>query len=236
MKKARKPGDLKRNESVRKLRDIIERTQVDFAASVGVSEHTIISVENGRNKLTPKLAQRIRMFTGADIASLMKGEGVVLDSLGKLYTKPDFDYWRKRFGISTKDEAQKRFDSCSDALWLLLHAAAKPGIGKLKDRLPAVLMSFIEWADETRRDFKLEKQIDELLLERTYNDSLTMTYDDWRKDKATHGIHSTFYRFKDDKRQPADRKLTLTLKLHPGWSGASGNMKQKSISRTMRIV
>ena len=227
MKNTRTATTCSRNKSVAKLREIIGRTQSEFASSVGVSTHTIISVENGRNRLTPKLAQRIRMFTGVQIPSLLKGNGIVLDSLDRPFTSAAFDYWRKRFGISSDAAAQEHFEGCSDTLWLILKAAAKPGGGRIKDRLPAVHMSFIEWAEQTRHDFRLEKQIDELLAERKCKDSVTMTYGDWRKDKATVDAFASFYGFKDDKRAPNERKLTLTKIVTPGWTGAFGNMKRE---------
>src|SRR5664279_3551381 len=52
---------------VAQLRKTIGKSQAQFAAMIGVSKHTIISVENARNKLSKKLARRIQMATGAEI-------------------------------------------------------------------------------------------------------------------------------------------------------------------------
>ena len=52
---------------VAQIRKIIGKSQSQFAALVGVSKHTIISVENGRNELSKNLTRRIYIATGAQI-------------------------------------------------------------------------------------------------------------------------------------------------------------------------
>src|ERR1035441_8280186 len=76
MKRTKNPGQL-----VAKLRKVIGKSQTQFAAMIGVSKHTIISVENGRIKqLSKDLARRIQIATGAEILD----EQIQLDYISAL--------------------------------------------------------------------------------------------------------------------------------------------------------
>jgi len=168
------------------------------------------------------------MFCGVQIKSIIDGNGILLDSIEKQYDARTFEYWKETFAASTEKAAGENFNLSQDALWILFQAAAKPGLGRIRNRLPAVYMSFIEWAEETRRQFNLEGQIDQVLKQRKCKDSLTMSYKDWRKDLSTYDMFASFYGFKDDPNADSETDLTLTITSHPGWSGAFGNMKRKA--------
>jgi transcriptional regulator with XRE-family HTH domain len=179
---------------VAQIRKIIGKSQSQFAVMVGVSKHAIISVENGRNKLTQKLAKRIRVATGADIT----GENFRFEPVGNipavenphkltpealnflhrrydgtgkyddLYTREDFDQWRANFYPSNDEVARKHFDQIKTWVEYLFRAAAKSSIAGNRDRLPAVRQSLVEWLDGARENFKLEQEVDAILEEETH--------------------------------------------------------------------
>jgi DNA-binding XRE family transcriptional regulator len=146
----------------------IGKSQSQFAATIGVSKHTIISLENGRNQLSPKLAKLIRVATGLCVVS-PKEENY--EHFGQnqhitRYTREDFDRWRAKFKSDDKT-AQERFDDLKNWILLVFKAAARSGVAGNRDRLPAVYMSLVNWLEETRTTFKLEKETDDLLEDAT---------------------------------------------------------------------
>jgi DNA-binding transcriptional regulator YiaG len=171
---ARKPR--RGNLSIRKLRKIIGRTQAEFAALVGVSTDTVISWENGRNRLSSEKAQCIHVATGARSEELVEGHGQVCSVDLSPYCSADFKDWHNTY-LGATDEVRADY-FCKQAsifLWLLFHAAAEPGPGKLKNRLPAVWGSFLQWADRTAENCRLKPQIK----------ALRSKHKDWLKDQST---------------------------------------------------
>jgi len=148
---------------VAQLRKIIGKSQSQFAAMIGVSKHTIISVENGRNSLSKNLAKRIEIATGAD---LLRGK---LESPfhHEIYNRADFDRWREEFNPSNQDSALKKFDEMKIWLKVILLAAARSGRAGNRDRLPALCKSLAEWLDEAREKFKLQDEVDAILEDET---------------------------------------------------------------------
>ena len=130
---------------------------------VGVSPDTLISWENGRNKLPPEKARLIHMATGARPAEMVVGKGKVLNMSGQPYSAADFDLWQRTY-LNAPDEKKAEYfhKQASIAIWLLFMAAAKPGAAKLKNRLPGVWGSFLQWAEEVPKTFKLKPQMDEV--------------------------------------------------------------------------
>lgn len=130
---------------------------------VGVSADTLISWENGRNKLPPEKARLIHMATGARPAEMVAGKGKVLNMSGQPYSAGDFDLWQHTY-LNAPDQKKAEYfhNQASIALWLLFMAAAKPGAAKLKNRLPGVWGSFVQWSEEALKTFKLKAQMDEI--------------------------------------------------------------------------
>jgi transcriptional regulator with XRE-family HTH domain len=153
----------RRNRSLVALRKIIHRTQAQFAALVGVSTDTVVSWENGRNRLTAEKARAIHVATGARTPELLKGQGKVKNMDRLPYSLADFDAWHRTY-LGSTDESRADYFSQQAYIhvWLLFHAAAKPGAGKLKQRLPAVWISFLEWADQIAENCQLKRQIKEV--------------------------------------------------------------------------
>ena len=189
MKTLKNPGRL-----VAQLRKTIRKSQSQFAAMIGVSKHTIISVENGRNQLSEKLAKRILLATGAKITDagirfepdlfapedagikqLGPAQVAFLDSrierarkYGQFFTAEDFDQWRNHFYPSNNETARKIISQVTKWIGFVIRAAAKPGMAGNRDRLPAIYQSLIDWLNETRTTFKLEYEIDTLLETETH--------------------------------------------------------------------
>lgn len=136
---------------------------MEFAALVGVSTHTVVSWENGRNRLNAEKARSIHVATGARAEELLEGNGQVMNMDGSPYSVTDFNDWHRTY-LGATDEVRAEYFSkqASIFLWLLFHAAAEPGAGRLKNRLPAVWISFLEWADQTAENCRLKPQIKQL--------------------------------------------------------------------------
>ena len=174
---------------VAKIRKIIDKSQAQFAAMVGVSKHTIISVENGRNQLSPNLVKRIRIATGAQISNdkfrfepvyshpgskepnKLTAEALKFirrrhDGTGRnhdLYTREDFEQWRANFYPSNDETARRVFDQIKVWVEYVIRAAAKPGVAGNRNRLPAVHQSLVEWLNETLENFKLFNEVEGIL-------------------------------------------------------------------------
>ena len=174
---------------VAQLRKTIGKSQSQFAAMIGVSKHTIISVENGRNKLSKNLASRIQMATGAEISDerlrfqpFMEGPSKLTPEARKflhtrwdgtrkydnLYTRQDFVQWRDNFYPSNDETARKLFDKIKMWVEFLFRAAAKPGVAQNRDRLPAIYQSLVQWLNESLENFKLAREIDDMLEQETH--------------------------------------------------------------------
>jgi DNA-binding XRE family transcriptional regulator len=159
MKKTKEAGLM-----VAKLRKIIDKSQSQFAAMLGVSKDTFVSVENGRNKLSWNLARRIYIATGANLSKEVLR---VTQTPGENYFQKDFIKWRSSYYPVTLQTAKNQFDRMQFWVETVFKAAAKPGLAGNRDRLPAVHLSLVEWLENARNDFKLETEIDEVLEEQS---------------------------------------------------------------------
>ena len=65
------------NRAIRELRNIIGRTQGEFAAMIGASKDAVASWETGRNRLSEPFARRMALATGVDAKALMRGRGAL---------------------------------------------------------------------------------------------------------------------------------------------------------------
>jgi DNA-binding XRE family transcriptional regulator len=147
--------------SVAELRKIIGKSQSQFAAMIGVSKHTVISVENRRNRLSRNLSNKIKVATGSDLLHVKPAKPV--------YTLDAFNRWRGKYYPSDEATARMKFDKLQLWVKVVLLAAAKSGPGGNRDRLPAVCLSLIEWLEATRTIFKLQREIDDVLSDETHH-------------------------------------------------------------------
>jgi transcriptional regulator with XRE-family HTH domain len=227
------------HEGIKELRRIIGRTQAEFAGMIGASKDTVVSWETGRNKLSATFARRIELATGVDGRSLLSGISVPLtgDGLGepRCYTGKDFELHRATaWGRSDEEAAKRHLQRCVDALELLFRGAAKPGGGKVRDRLPGLVDSFAQWCERAREDFKLEKEIDEQLGQRRFKAGMTLSYGEWRAMARRDAEALKAAGFKDDRRKRNEERLRLELVLAPDW--APGRSMRASDRAAMRAV
>jgi DNA-binding XRE family transcriptional regulator len=228
----------KPNKSLKALRKIIGKTQAEFAAFIGVSNHTVVAWENGLNKLPPKMARRVFMATGADV---QRGDGSILTYLGEdpynhprssrraskwllphvqgdPYTRQYFERWTRAFHRSGDFAVKDQVAIGKDTLELVLTAAANIQGGKVGNQLPAVWESFREWLIQTREDFKLGPAIDNLLTLRRHKETMKTPYSVWREAKAEGHPMAQSYGFVDDPTKPDDEELTLEVDAYPMWT------------------
>jgi transcriptional regulator with XRE-family HTH domain len=152
------------SQKLKNLRALVDKSQSRFAAMIGESKHNIISVENKRNPLTPRLARKIYLATGANLhADVMHWIAVP----GENYNKENFDEWRSKFFPSDDETARRQFDRLKFWVELAFRAVVRSNVAQNRDRLPAICLSLIEWLDDARKEFKLETEIDEILEDET---------------------------------------------------------------------
>ncbi len=208
-------------EGIKALRNLIGQTQAEFAAMIGASKDTVVSWETGRNKLSAAFARRIELATGADGRSLLSGISIPMtgDGLGeaRIYAKEDYERHRaSEWGRSDQESAKRHLERCVDTLELLFRAAAKPGRGK--PRLPGLVDSFIQWSEEARRDFKLEREIDEQLAKRKFKAGVTQTYGEWRRMARQDPEALKAAGFRDSAGKADEERLRLELEVAPDWA------------------
>lgn len=213
----------KPNEAIREVRKTIGRTQGEFAAMIGASKDAVVSWETGRNKLSPQFARRIAFATGVGEGELLRGRGALtcyVPMAGRSrFTAATFERYRQSYWGRTDDAAARQhLRNCVDALGLLFLAASRPGRGRIRHRLPAVVDSFIRWCERTRTDFQLDGQIEEQLRQRKAKVVLNHTYREWRRMEQEDPWMCRQMRFKDDPQRGDGENLSLEMETIPIWS------------------
>lgn len=221
---------------IRALRDCLKWNQAEFAALIGSTRNSVASWETGRRPVTESNARRIMYATGAWPHSILNGPPV-LDLHLEDYSKESFARWKENPADSGA-AAEKLYPQCADALWLLFTAASRPSLerrhpGKQQHQFPSVWHAFVEWLEQTVKEFKLEPRIDALLKDRfEKRHPLTLPWGEWRKLARRRDETSRFrvrlYQFKDDPTQPAKKPLTLYQETRPGWNPA-GDMRTQQM-------
>ena len=212
------------NQSIRKLRRILGRTQGEFAALVGASKDTIASWETGRNPLSPPLARRIAVVTGVDERTLLQPDAELMARHrvpARRYTLEEFkDYRHKFWGKSAEESVRRQMRPCADTLELLFKAAAAAAAGDAESgpgRLPGVVDSFIHWCRQTREDFDLGPVIDAELAKRKGPLVLTRSIGQWREMAKTDPAMARMMGFKDNAKRKDEESLTLEMETVPEW-------------------
>ena len=211
------------NQTVRELREILGQTQAEFAAMIGASKDTVVSWENGRNKLSPQFARRLWFATGAEIETLLSGRGGVTTSghpaSRQPYTVEAFARHRKtNWGRSDEAAVRHHLKHCVDALRMLFLASIRPADGQERRQLPAVLAAFSQWCEQTRLDFHLEEQIQAQLEQRKFKLGHTHTYGEWRAAYKESPAAFEAAGFKDDPTKSDDEELFVGHEARPDWT------------------
>ena len=209
------------NRAIRELRNIIGRTQGEFAAMIGASKDAVASWETGRNRLSEPFARRMALATGVDAKGLLRGRGpltcYVPFSGQQPFSKAAFDQYRESYwGRSDEAAARQHLRNCADALGLIFAAAARPR-GKVRHRLPGVVDSFIQWCERAREDFQLGEEIEEQLGQRKAKLVLNHTYRQWRAMQKDDPTMCRMMGFKDDPRKSDSENVRLEAETIPIW-------------------
>jgi len=206
-------------ESIREIRRVLGLTQTEFAALIGSTKDTIASWETGRNAMSTGMAWRVSLQTGVDEQSILEWKGYLKTRDGKPFTKEEYEGHGKRFwGGSVEQGMKKQLDNCQDALELLMRASVK---GKdetqARARMAGVVNSFVQWCQQTRKDYELERPVDELLAERTTAIELRKSYAQWREMVKTDPDAARAMGFKDDPKKDGAEILRLRVDGIPVW-------------------
>lgn len=205
-------------KKIRALRQVLDQTQTEFAATIGASKDAVASWETGRNELSASLARRIALATGVDERWLLRANlpMLTLDLPRRPFTRAEFEAHQQTFwGGNAETNARQHARRCADTLELLFLAAARSGEGS---QLGGVLGSFIEWSREAREQFGLGKAIDAQLAQRTRTFALTKSYAQWREMAKLDPDAARLMGFKDDPRKGNEESLTLSVETVPVWT------------------
>ena len=208
--------------NIRVLRHILDQTQAEFAATIGVSKDAVASWEIGRNPVSAALARQIAVVTGADERALMNNDLPLLtmnpNPERRPYTVDEFKRHRKMFlGDATEAAVQRRMPVCLDTLKLLFTAAATYGKGPEDSRLPGVLSAFNQWCKETAENFELGPGIDAQLAKRPKPETSTRSYGQWREMAKELPHTARMWGFKDNPKKDDTESLTLGMTFFPVW-------------------
>jgi transcriptional regulator with XRE-family HTH domain len=219
------------NENLKDLRRILDQTQAEFAATIGVSKDTVASWETGRNRLSAGMALRIALATGVEERSLQDGGGPLRTRhpfRRQPFTREEFERHQKLFwGASPEASARRQVARCADALELLFTAAARSGEGSGAARLSGVLDAFSQWCEAAREDFQLGEQIELQLAQRKSVLPLNKTYAQWREMAKADPELTRKIGFKDDPKRSGKERLRLNLETVPLWRPGQ-EMRRKS--------
>jgi transcriptional regulator with XRE-family HTH domain len=152
-----------KNKWLPKLRAVIGKSQMQFAAMIGENRRTIINIENGRKRLDGIVGSKILMATGADAGAYLRGRNRLQDIAGADYTHGSFINWRDNYSGTDEKSLNRFFEQASDSLHLILRAAIK--CGKPKNHMPALKRSFMDWCLESVKNFQLKNSLDAIILE-----------------------------------------------------------------------
>jgi transcriptional regulator with XRE-family HTH domain len=139
-------------EAIKRLRKILERSQAEFAVLCGISADVIKNLESGRTaEIKAEDAQLIFAATGAEFSK----SGVRYWKTKEPYTLEHWVDWTRTTGNTCESLARAFAKDASEKLQALFLAAATPGPGKLKHRLPALWAYFQQWERKAKGDFRL---------------------------------------------------------------------------------
>ena len=209
------------NENLKELRRILDQTQAEFAATVGVSKDAVASWETERNRLSAGMARRIALAAGVEERSLQDGGGPLRTRhpfRRQPFTREAFERHQKLFwGASPEASARRQVVRCADALELMFTAAARSGEGSGAARLSGLLDAFSQWCEQAREDFQLGEQIEAQLEQRKRAQPFSKTYAQWREMAKTDPDMARMCGFKDDPKRSGKELLRLNLETVPLW-------------------
>ena len=125
--------------------------QKAFANLIGTTEHTVVSLELGRLKLSQRLAWDIARATGVGLHWLLDGnpKSAIANIKGGPYTKKDFEQASKRSG--QKEFVQKVTDDYAVTFYANIRAILSNAINN--DLAEVAIRRIKRFLDHCRREF-----------------------------------------------------------------------------------
>ena len=168
--------DFSLNDAFKNLRKMLRKSQTQFAALLGCSRETVISVENRRNGISEAMTALIKEASGAKL----KRNGKICFCLtDHPYELKHYEMWCERYNALNWKGLAKH---CNDWLTMMFEAAALPGFAG-KNSPSALHESFMLWAERATNELKLGAELDRLLqhsLEKTKDPMQTIIIaSDW---------------------------------------------------------
>ena len=151
------PRPATQKHPVRDLRKIINKTQVAFARSIGISPGGLKRIENNDMDLSPRYALRIFAETGASAEKLR--EGKLRTESGKKYAAEFYKKWKERWFNQSEAIAIDAAKGLAGWIEILFRASA---VGSRR-RLWQVWRTLGDAIDDCARNFDLRGPIENIL-------------------------------------------------------------------------
>ncbi len=188
-------------------------SQAAFAKLVGVSTPTIQLIENGRLRMTPRLASRIREVTGASDSELIKGSAGRPRTIdGHAYTAEFFASWQERRQEQGRGDALQTVAHLETWQRFLLEAARQTASPHAFHTAKTLIA---EGLDTIRQKLNLVDAINDFLIPYQVVATHTAEVSQWKK-----GQSPAMQRLGFDHKLPlpAKSRLTLSLQASPSWA------------------
>jgi DNA-binding XRE family transcriptional regulator len=152
------PRKPKLTHQIRRLREIVGKSQRDFARMIGLAVSSLQRIELGTLKLSLAVAWRIRAVTDVDIECLTRVGRPIKHASGEDYTREHFEraQWRFR-SRAMGHECEYVIAELCDRIGILLRAAVS------RRRFPLVASDLWAAIDKLRKAYALERLTNELL-------------------------------------------------------------------------
>lgn len=172
------PRAVRQKSPIRDLRGIINKSQCEFARSLGISPSALKRIENNDLALSRRVAHKIELEAGIDRRALLRGRLRTIE--GQQYRAPFYQAWKENYSWQSEDVAK----AIASRLEPLLVAAALAS----KRRMWQVLGEIFETLDRCRTGFNLQRPIDAFLAEQRPPikwDDLMKPRLEWKASKPT---------------------------------------------------
>jgi transcriptional regulator with XRE-family HTH domain len=153
------PRLAKQKSPIRDLREIIQKSQRDFARLLGISPSAMKRIENNDLALSRLVARKIVYATAIDPRCLNGKLRTLRNVRGEEYTKDFYEAWKDHYSWQDEDAVKVAAGWLSGPMEILLRASV---VGS-KKRMWVVFAEIAETLDRCRVDFDLQRPIDAIL-------------------------------------------------------------------------
>jgi DNA-binding XRE family transcriptional regulator len=146
---------------LRAVRKATGKSRPHFGALIGCTEHSIKRIENGRLPLSKKLAEKIRLATGANSYQLHCGKtGKALDWWGQPYSPESFKRWQNRL----KKDASEHHNNTIDNILRWVKFTLE--IARQTEKFEPIAQELADCLNSIRGNFNLGPAVDRELKSR----------------------------------------------------------------------